>query len=86
MPEIKSTFSKEQLTQYSKDNQLDVLNINQISAKFMELENRIENAQDRIDQMQKVIDEALIKNNEPLMEIYDKAIEYLKKIKELESK
>lgn len=42
MPEIKSTFTKEKLEQYARDNQLDVLNVAQISAKFMELEARIE--------------------------------------------
>ena len=42
MPEIKSNFTKEQLDQYARDNQLDVLNVAQISAKFMELETRIE--------------------------------------------
>lgn len=42
MSEIKTIFTKEKLEQYARDNQLDVLNVTQISAKFMELEARIE--------------------------------------------
>ena len=85
MPEIQ-TNNQEQLKSWMSKNNMEVLNLHQISAILMKLENDIDLAHERIDQMQSVIDEALIKNNEPLMEIYDKAIEYLKKIKELESK
>lgn len=42
MPEIKSKFSKEQIEKYAKENQLEVLNLSQITAKFMELEDRID--------------------------------------------
>ena len=55
------------------------------SDNLKSMEEQLTNAHDRIDQMQQVIDEWLIKNNEPLMEIYDKAIWYLKRIEELES-
>ncbi len=85
MPEIQ-TNNQEQLKAWMAKNNMEVLNLHQISAILMKLENSIDLAHERIDQMQSVIDEALMKNNEPLMEIYDKAIEYLKKIKELESK
>lgn len=85
MPEIQ-TNNQEQLKAWMSKNNMEVLNLHQISAILMKLEQSIELAHERIDQMQNVIDEALMKNNEPLMEIYDKAIEYLKKIKELESK
>lgn len=85
MPEIQ-TNNQEQLKAWMAKNNMEVLNLHQIAAILMKLENDIDLAHERIDQMQSVIDEALIKNNEPLMEIYDNAIEYLKKIKELESK
>ena len=42
MPEIKSQVSEETLTQYARDNNLDVLNLWQIIAKFYELEQRIQ--------------------------------------------
>lgn len=79
MPEIKSKFSKEQIEKYAKENQLEVLNLSQITAKFMELE-------DRIGELQSVIDELSKDRLSPLKEVYTKAIEYLTKLKELESK
>ena len=69
------------VTKYNLDpaNNLAIMNC------LFELSQDNDDAHKRIDQMQQVIDEALIKNNEPLMEIYDQAIWYLKRIKELES-
>ena len=46
MPEIKSKHSREEIEQYARDNQLDVMNHVQISAKFLELESRISNLED----------------------------------------
>jgi len=40
MPQIKSKFTDEEVAQYARDNNLDVLNPMQIAAKFMELESR----------------------------------------------
>ena len=85
MPEIQ-TNNQEQLKSWMSKNNMEVLNLHQISAILMKLENDIDLAHERIDQMQQVIDEALIKNNEPLMEIYDQAIRYLERIRELELK
>lgn len=64
---------------------LDPSNNDAIMNCLFELSQDNDNAQKRIDQMQQVIEEGIIKNNEPLIEIYDKAIWYLKRIKELES-
>ena len=65
---------------------LDPANNNAIMNCLFELSQDNDNAHKRIDQMQQVIDDALIKNNEPLMEIYDEAIRYLERIRELELK
>ena len=48
---------------------------------LFELSQENDNAHKRIDQMQQIIDEALIKTTRPLMEIYDEAIRYLERIR-----
>lgn len=42
MPEIKSIHTREDIEQYARDNQLDILNATQIAAKFLELETRLD--------------------------------------------
>lgn len=64
---------------------LDPSNNDAIMNCLFELKEENNIAHARIDEMQQVIDEWLVRNNEPIMEIYDKAIWYLKRIKELES-
>ena len=85
MPETPKSKDKEAFNAFVAKYNLDPLNNNAIMNCSFELSQENENAHKRIDQMQQVIDEWLIKNNEPLMEIYDKAIWYLKRIKEFES-
>ena len=85
MPETPKSKDKEAFNAFVAKYNLDPLNNNAIMNCLFELSQENENAHKRIDQMQQVIDEWLIKNNEPLMEIYDKAIWYLKRIKEFES-
>ena len=41
MPDIKSKYSSEQIAEYARANQLDLLNPQQIAAKFMEIEDRL---------------------------------------------
>lgn len=85
MSETPVTQDKEAFEAFKKKFNLDPANNLAIMNCLFELSQENENAHKRIDQMQQVIDEWLIKNNEPLMEIFDKAIWYLKRIKELES-
>lgn len=53
MAEIKSLFSNESIQEYARENNLDVLNSQQIAAKFMELEQELSNIDDRITRLEK---------------------------------
>lgn len=86
MSEIRTSYTKEQIAEYLKENNLDVLNNFQIWAKLIEMDADINSAHERIDQMQKVITEITNRDQKPINDIYDKAIGYLKRIRELESK
>lgn len=55
MAEIKSIYSKESITQYAKENNLDVLNVHQIAAKLMEMEDVISLLDSRVSSLERFL-------------------------------
>lgn len=56
------------------------------SDNIKNFEQALENAHDRIDQMQQIISKIEDREHKPIDELYDKCISYLRKIEELETK
>lgn len=86
MPETPKSKDKEAFNAFVAKYNLDPLNNNAVMNCLFELKEENNIAHARIDEMQQAINKLEAREDWPLMEIYDKAIWYLKRIKELESK